>query len=206
MKRIFFALTFDYGQKARLKEIEAAKNIAQKYKIDHKVIELDYIKDIDTGLTKGKIPDFDGQKLDDFDYSTNTAKSVWVPNRNGIFINIAAAYADKFGVDYIITGFNKEEGTTFPDNTPEFIERINNSLEFSTLYHPVVLSYSIEMDKSGIVQFGKAIDAPFEFVWSCYYDGEKMCGKCESCQRLKRALNTNTFFNDFNQRNKWGIK
>ena len=39
-----------------------------------------------------------------------TAHLVWVPNRNGLFINIAASYGDAFGYDHIVVGFNAEEG------------------------------------------------------------------------------------------------
>ncbi len=202
---ISLVLTFDYGQKAVKKEIEASARIAEKFNIPHEVISLDFINNIDSGLTKGNIPEFDGNKLNDMDYSLKSAKAVWVPNRNGIMINIAGAYADQYMIDYIITGFNKEEGATFPDNTQEFIDKINDSLIYSTLNHPEVLSYTIKMDKTEIMDFGNSINAPFEYVWSCYYGGDKMCGICESCQRLIRALKNNQLFEVFNTKNKWGI-
>jgi 7-cyano-7-deazaguanine synthase len=199
-------ITYDYGQKAYPKEKRASQSIAEKYQIPHKIIGLDYIKDIDTGLTKGNIPDFDKNQLDNYDYAIETAKSVWVQNRNGIMINIAAAYADKQHIDQIIVGFNKEEGATFPDNTPEFIDKINGSLYYSTLYHPNVLSYTIDINKIDIIRMGREINAPFEYVWSCYFGDQKMCGKCESCQRLKRALKENQFSEEFIKINKWGFQ
>ena len=39
---ITLALTFDYGQKAAKREINSAKKITDFYKIDHKVIKLDW--------------------------------------------------------------------------------------------------------------------------------------------------------------------
>jgi 7-cyano-7-deazaguanine synthase len=199
-------LTFDYGQSSRLMEMEASRKIAGLYSIPHRVIKLDYLEELDTGLTKGSYPVFDKQKLDDLAYSLETAKSVWVPNRNGLFINIAAAFADKEKISTIIVGFNKEEGLTFPDNTAAFIGKINQSLAYSTGNHTKVKSYTIAMNKKDIVKLGRAIDAPFEFVWSCYSDKSKMCGVCESCRRLKRALEENKFLDQFQEINLWGIQ
>ncbi len=45
-----------------------------------------------------------------------------------------------------------------------------------------------EMDKAGIVRLGRKIAAPFDLIWSCYEGGPRMCGRCESCLRFRRAL------------------
>ena len=199
-------LTFNYEQKALQKEIESTELISEMYNIKHKIISLDWLSEMDEGLTCGNIPKFDALRLDDLDYSKSTARAVWVPNRNGIMINIAAAYADHSGINQIIVGFNREEGLTFPDNTSEFLQRTNAALEYSTLVKPIVKSYTIDMDKTEIVRLGIEIKAPFEFIWSCYYSGREMCGECESCQRLKRALNTNNYFKEFESVNKWKFR
>ena len=119
--KILLALTFDYGQKAADKEIEQSKKIAEYYNIENKVIKLDWLKNITkTGLvSEMDIPKtgFNTQK---------SAKSVWVPNRNALFLNIAACFCDSHGCKYIIYGANKDEGRTFPDNTEEFREEISS--------------------------------------------------------------------------------
>jgi len=203
-------LTFDYGQEAVDKEIKSSRMIAQKYKILHHIIPLDFLSSMNSSLTgghnrTGKIPDFDKNKLDDKEYSLKTARAVWVPNRNGIFLSIAAAYADSYSFDEIVTGFNKEEGKTFPDNSKDFIKISNQAFKLSTMYHPIVKSYTADKTKSEIVKMGKDFNAPFEYVWSCYHGGKKMCGKCESCQRLIRALEANDFLEEFKKINMWGI-
>lgn len=49
------ALTFDYGQKSFKKEEEASKKIAQFYGIEHKIIELKWLKEItQTSLVSDK--------------------------------------------------------------------------------------------------------------------------------------------------------
>ena len=182
------ALTFDYGQKSVQKEIDASKKICDFYGIKHKVIKLDWLKEItQTSLVANSdIPA--GENLKDLKES---AKSVWVPNRNGLFLNIAGSFGDSYGYDYILIGANKEEGETFPDNTKEFIDRINEEFNFSTTKHPKVIAPLINCNKNDIVMLALKHKIPLELTMSCYQSGSGHCGKCESCTRLKHALQKN---------------
>lgn len=185
---ITLALTFDYGQKSVEKEIEASRKICEFYNVEHKVIKLDWLKEItNTSLVSDKdVPT--GIELDN---PENSAKSVWVPNRNGLFLNIAASFADSQDYDYILIGANKEEGQTFPDNTQEFIDSINKEFEFSTQKKPKVVAPLINYVKNDIVMLALQHKVPLELVQSCYQGGAKHCGICESCSRLKHALQAN---------------
>lgn len=185
---IQLALTFDYGQKSAEQEIKAAKLICDYYGIEHKVMLLEWLKDIThTSLVSSDdVPT--GEKLDN---PVDSMKSVWVPNRNGLFLNIAGSFADGEGFDYIIIGANKEEGQTFPDNTQEFINRVNAVFEYSTQKKPKVVAPLINSDKNDIVKLALENSIPLEFTRSCYQNTEKHCGVCESCTRLKNALINN---------------
>ena len=185
---IKLALTFDYGQKSAAQEIQAAKSICKHYKIKHKVIKLNWLKNIThTSLVSNdKIPV--GKTLED---PNESAKLVWVPNRNGLFLNIAGCFADSENYDYILIGANKEEAQTFSDNTQNFIDKINAEFEYSTQKHPKVVAPLINSDKNDIVKLALDNKIPLEYVRSCYAGGEKHCGKCESCTRLKNALEYN---------------
>lgn len=191
---ITLAITFDYGQRAMSKEIDASKAIAKFYNIEHKVISIPWLADItDTSLvnTNNSLPELDITELDNEELTNKSAKNVWVPNRNGLFLNIAACFADSQDFSHIIFGANKEEGTTFPDNTQDFINRINESFDYSTLKKPKVFAPLINNNKFEIVKIGLKKKIPFNLVRSCYTNNEKHCGKCESCLRLKRAFENN---------------
>lgn len=182
------ALTIDYGQRAAKREIALAKKIAAYYKIKHLVIRLPwYQRIIQTSLVnrKTKVPQLQSVAEGNF----ATAKSVWVPNRNGLFLNIAAAYAESFKVDYIITGFNKEEAVTFPDNSLAYCQAIEKALAYSTLNKVKVKNYFFAKDKQAIYKLAVKNKAPLQYVWPCYHGGRLMCGTCESCQRFLRAKN-----------------
>ncbi|MFA7658533.1 MAG: 7-cyano-7-deazaguanine synthase QueC [Candidatus Gastranaerophilaceae bacterium] len=187
------ALTFDYGQKSAEAEILASKKICEHYNIEHKIIKLDWLKEItQTALVSEKeIPTTALKDLCSDDFVNKSAVSVWVPNRNGTFLNIAAAFADSYSYDYIIFGANKEEGATFPDNTQEFIDRINAGFEYSTQKKPKAYAPLINLCKNDIVKVAIEHCVPLELTRSCYSAKEKHCGVCESCVRLKRALEEN---------------
>ena len=187
------ALLFDYGQKALNEEIKASKAIAKFYNIEQKIIKLDWLKEISTSSlnTNEEIPELTKELLNDKAITENTSKSVWVPNRNALFINIAACFCEANDYNSIIIGANKEEGETFKDNSLAFINTINNSLKNSTNNNVQVLAPLIDKTKEEIVKIAIEKEIPFNLLYSCYSNQEKHCGKCESCLRLKRALELN---------------
>lgn len=183
---IILALTFDYGQKAAIDEIQAAKKIAEKYNIKHKVIKLPFLAEITDNALTDKEKNLDFENLDQ-----NSADSVWVPNRNGLFLNIGAAYADSLNADYLIYGGNKEEAETFSDNSIDFINKGNDFFKYSTKVHPEILAPCKDLEKYEIVQKGVDEKIDFSLIKSCYnssFSGKNHCGKCESCKRLKSAI------------------
>lgn len=177
---ISLALTFDYGQKSAEKEIKAAQNISEFYGIKHKIITLDWLKEIThSSLVADKEIPVGIQSSSD---------SVWVPNRNGLFLNIAGSFADAENFSHIIIGANKEEAQNFSDNTQNFIDKINSEFEYSTKIKPKVVAPLINFDKNDIVRTALKKQIPLELIQSCYSGSDKHCGKCESCMRLKKAL------------------
>ena len=169
---VILVLTFDYGQRAADKEISHAQKISDKYKLLHKVISLPWLQDITkTSLVNRseQVPTGKEVSIDDMDVSLKAKTAVWVPNRNGVFLNIAAAFADSLGSKFIVPGFNKEEAATFPDNSTEYIQALNQGFTFSTQVQAEVKCYTDGLDKTEIVRLGRELDAPFDLMWSCYF-------------------------------------
>lgn len=190
---IVLALTFDYGQKAAVKEIESAREMAQYLNIPHKVVQLPWFKDFNASsliVQDKQVPTGSQVSIDDSSMSAESAKSVWVPNRNGIFVNIAAAYAEALGADAVIPGFNAEEAATFPDNSRDFLEQSTKALWYSTANHVTVGCYTAHLRKPDIVRLGQGLQVPWDLTWPCYFAGDKWCGECESCQRARRAFDS----------------
>lgn len=185
--KVVLALTFDYGQKAAKKEIEQSAKIAKHLNVPHKVVSLPWFKDFNSSLTQDSINIPTGSAVE-LENKGQPKSSVWVPNRNGIFLNIAAGYAEALGAGTVVPGFNREEAETFADNSREFLERSSKALELSTSNKVNVGCYTIHMNKPELVLLGQGLDIPWELTWPCYLSGDKWCGECESCQRARRAF------------------
>jgi len=188
---LVLALTFNYGQKAAKSEIRASANLAKHLGVRHQMVELPWFKDFNRSsllVDSLTVPTGSDVSIDSQSQSEKTAKSVWVPNRNGIFLNIAAAYAEALDAEIIVPGFNKEEAATFPDNSQAFLDTITASLDYSTSNHVKAECFTTDLVKTEIVKKGESLKLPWNLIWPCYFSGDQWCGQCESCLRSKRAF------------------
>lgn len=183
------ALFIDYGQHASVREEEAAGAVAGHYGLSFRRIDVTWLGSVSRSsliMGKGEPPAVDTEDLDR--PSGSAVPSVWVENRNGIFINAAAVHAVASGSGIVIVGFNREEADAFPDNSAGYLAATNAALELGAGSPVEVVSPTIGMSKTEIVREGIRLGIPWKFIWSCYRGGELMCGVCESCVRFKRAL------------------
>jgi len=196
-------LSLLYGSK----EDEVIENVNQKYSmllsLKGNIISIPFLgefaKFAGSRLSKGEIdpPSFSNiLELDKREITDSTAKQVWIPGRNILFLSIAASFADsmKIPVD-IIFGANKEEGETFPDNTKEFVDVMNESFALGCMNPVRIQAPFQDLLKVDIVKYLDKKGANLEFSSSCYNlagwtKDEKPihCGECESCLRRKRAF------------------
>jgi len=187
-------LTFNYGQKAAKSELRQSIKICERFNLDHQIIDLKFFQNLNSSSllsSEIEIPTDKDIDIHSLEKSKETAKSVWVPNRNGIFLNIAAGYAEMLNADFVITGFNKEEAVTFPDNSQEFMTALDESFSFSTKNKVKAKSFTIHMNKSEIIKLGVDLKVDWSLIWPCYFNGDKPCYSCESCQRSERAFSEN---------------
>lgn len=189
---VVLALTALYGQRAGGAEVRAAKRLAGRFGVRHRVVRLDFLGEVTTTALVDRareIPEPGEAEIDDLvGAARRSARAVWVPNRNGLLVAVAACFAEALGARHVAVGFNREEGATFPDNTEEFVKRQNAALELSTRSGVRVVAPTIGLDKTGIVRLGLELGLPLEWTWSCYRGGEAPCGRCESCVRTLRAF------------------
>jgi 7-cyano-7-deazaguanine synthase len=184
------SLFFNYKQKALIQERKASKYFAKLVGAEFIEINLGFLGDAsNSSLNKDdqSVPSGDEVRIGNKKISVKTAKSVWVPNRNGLFISVAASMAEARNIDEVVLGFNKEEALTFPDNSRAFVKKTNEALKLSTKNQVRVVSPTIDLDKIEIFNLGLKLGLDSEKVWSCYKSGESICGECESCKRFLRA-------------------
>ncbi len=192
-------LVINYGSNEERVTKGVAEFFSKELSVPLRIVRLDFLEEFSklrgTTLVGGETPKVTAEELEDFKRAKETAKSVWVPARNVILIGVAASLLDALGGGDVVVGFNAEEGATFPDNTPEFIESMNGMLEYGTMAEVRVVAPLIDLDKVGIARLLKELNAKYEYSNSCYMprgfteDGRPIhCGRCESCVRRHRGL------------------
>ncbi len=176
-------LVVDYGQRAFEPEVKASRGFIDYYDLSCEVVSLPWLKAL---LPKSLLrDDLEAQKRED---EVRDVDSVWVPNRNGVLLNMAAAFAEAQGADVVIYGANEEEGRRFPDNTPAYRERLNDCFALSTLNQVRVETPVGHLNKREIMERGLELGVPLSLIWSCYGSGPIHCGECPSCLLLRKAL------------------
>ncbi len=170
-----YTLTFTYGAKDESVALACAEKLSSLAGAKHQVIDLPWLRDFSsrsgsTLVSTGKsVPTPSDRDLDNPDVASETARSVWVPARNLVFISIAASFAESIGGGEIITGFDLEEAATFPDNAAPFVAQMNTVLEYAVLDRGVsVVAPLIGMDKKEIAGLAVNLSAPVEYMLSCY--------------------------------------
>lgn len=181
--REVFALSVDYGQRHR-REIEAAKQIADFYKIKHQVADLRALSPLfgANALTDAKVAVPEGH------YEEISMKATVVPNRNMLLISVATAWAISLRASSVAYGAHGGDHAIYPDCRPAFAEALDQAMRLAD-WHEVSLERPfVGMDKAAIVKLGTSLQVPLHLTWSCYVGGAKHCGKCGTCVERKEAF------------------
>ncbi len=177
------ALHFNYGQRTQDRELKAFQEIAKSLNaIKSYSIDLDFFTAIGgSALTDTRI-DVPKEGISD------DIPITYVPFRNGIFLSIATAIAEKEGANSIYIGVVEEDSSGYPDCRERFIDAFEKAANLGTKpsTNLQIVTPLIELKKEDIVQKALALNVPLELTWSCYEREDVACGKCDSCRlRLK---------------------
>jgi len=183
-----FVLTFDYGQRHKV-EIRMAQKIAKKYNVPQEILHLDLRQIGGSSLTDDELslPQFE-----DVNEISGCLPSTYVPFRNGIFLAVAAAWAEVKGIKAIICGFNVIDSPNYPDTKEPFVKAMEKAINIGTKAsidneNLKILSPFCKMKKSEIIKKGLALGADYSYSISCYSGEEIPCSKCSSCILRKKA-------------------
>lgn len=188
-----------YGQKHD-KELECAKKIAEYYGVRH--IEEDisnvmkYAGEVCSLVKGSKDEIIDKSYADQIVENGEGRVGTYVPFRNGLFLSIAAAFADSLfpGEDVLIYyGAHADDaaGAAYADCSPEFAETMDKAINIGTYGKIRVRRPLIHMNKADVVKLGLKLNVPYNLTWSCYHGGEKACGKCGTCIDRLNAFKLN---------------
>ena len=176
-------LHFNYNQRTEKRELKAFNDICDYLGLENRyVIDLPFFKQIGASALVDE----------NLEVPTDGLKPgipiTYVPFRNGIFLSIAAAIAEKEGAKAIFIGVVEEDSSGYPDCTEKFIKSMQDAINAGTKpqTHIELKTPLIHLKKEDIVKKAIEVGVPLELTWSCYKEEEKACGVCDSCRlRLK---------------------
>jgi 7-cyano-7-deazaguanine synthase len=182
------ALSFDYGQRHRV-ELALARRLTRRLRIPHKILRINLRQVGGSSLTDTSIP------LPEFKSTKEIGPGIpltYVPFRNGIFLALAAAWAEVKGIRDIICGFNTLDSPNYPDTRAAFAKAMEKAINqgtkpASTGQKMRIITPFIRMKKSEIIRKGLSLGADYSYSISCYRGEEVPCGKCSSCLLRERA-------------------
>lgn len=177
------SLHFNYGQKTEKKELECFKKIANSLK-SLRIVELDlhFIKEIGGSALTDNAIEVPKSGIEP------GVPATYVPFRNGIFLSIAAALAEKEGAEAIYIGVVEEDSSGYPDCSDSFIQKLELAIDEGTKPETKIELKTplVHLRKEQIVSEASNMNVPLHDTWSCYESSDKACGVCDSCRlRLK---------------------
>ncbi len=112
----------------------------------------------------------------------------YVPNRNMIFLALAAAYAETNGVRDIYYGAQSHDMYGYWDTTPEFLARLNQVYGLNRQTAVCIKAPLVNHSKTDILRLGLELGVDYAQTWSCYEGQESACGRCPTCAERMQAF------------------
>ncbi|MDA7816772.1 7-cyano-7-deazaguanine synthase QueC [Sulfurimonas sp.] len=173
------AVHFNYAQRTEKKELECFKKICNELNIEKQyVLDLDFFSQLGASALTDVNIDVPTSGIEE------GVPVTYVPFRNGIFLSMAAAVAEKEGAVAISIGVVEEDSSGYPDCRHKYIKSMQDSINLGTKDETniEILMPLVELSKSQIVSKATELNVALELTWSCYKDEEKACGVCDSCR------------------------
>lgn len=184
-EEIALAITFKYGSNHQDKEVPCAVYHCQKLGIPHEVIDLDFVRSMQSSLLQGS------EAIPTGKYEEDNMKSTVVPFRNGVMLAIAAAFAENQGLNKVFIANHFGDHAIYPDCTSAFIEGMNEAMRQGTYNKVEVVAPYTGKSKAEIVAIGSTLGVEYHRTWSCYKGLELPCGVCATCRERIEAFEEN---------------
>ncbi|MGE5189599.1 MAG: 7-cyano-7-deazaguanine synthase QueC [Gemmatimonadota bacterium] len=179
-------LHVNYGQRTEARELACFHAIADHLGVrDRLAVDIGYLRAIGgSALTDPSVA------VPDADLGRRGVPATYVPFRNAHLVCIAVSWAEVSGATNVYIGAVEADSSGYPDCRPAFYDAMNEAIRRGTRDGSgiAVKAPFIELRKKDLVLLGKSLGVPFEKSWSCYRDGPKACGRCDSCALRLRAF------------------
>ncbi|MFH1476028.1 MAG: 7-cyano-7-deazaguanine synthase QueC [Verrucomicrobiota bacterium] len=183
-----YALTIRYGQK-HVRETICAVNQARAAGVaEHRQIDLSFFGALVAGASALTDPAIPMPALSELAPLQLDQPPTYVPNRNMLFLALAAAYAEAKGIADVFYGAQAQDRYGYWDCTPEFLDRMNAVLGLNRRRPVILRAPFMRMSKSEILKIGLDLGVNYAETWSCYRGAGTPCGVCPSCVERRAAF------------------
>ncbi|MBZ0303484.1 MAG: 7-cyano-7-deazaguanine synthase QueC [Anaerolineae bacterium] len=178
-------MTFRYGQKHD-REIACAQYHARLLGCEpHLIADLAPLRAVFSGSALVDA----GIDVPDMDQVTGDPQPItYVPNRNMIFLALAAAFAESLGTSAVYYGAQRHDLYGYWDTTPDFLERLNQVYALNRKTPVRIEAPFVQSSKAELLRIGLALGVDYGQTWSCYRGGEAACGRCPTCAERLQAF------------------
>lgn len=177
---------FNYGQRTEARELKSFYDIADYYKVKHRlVIDFSHFKEIGgSSLTDNNI------EVSKADLSNKEIPTSYVPFRNANILSACVSWAEVLNANAIFIGAVYEDSSGYPDCRPDFFEAFEKMIDLGTKPETKIKIHTpiIHLSKAEIVKLGVELNAPLHLTWSCYKNNDVACGICDSCALRLRGF------------------
>ena len=172
-------LHFNYEQRTQTKELEAFNAICNELNVkDPYIVNLDFFSQLGASALTDESIEVPTGGIEE------GVPSTYVPFRNGIFISLATAIAEKEGAKVLVIGVVEEDSSGYPDCKEEYISSMEHSINLGTKDETVleIKMPLVHLKKSEIVKEAVERNVALDLTWSCYQSEDEACGLCDSCR------------------------
>ncbi len=178
-------ITFVYGQKHD-KEVDFARqNVAELGLREHLVLDLALLTPL---FAKSALISAEVAVPDVVDVMGDPQPVTYVPNRNMIFLALAAAYAETHEVGDVFYGAQRHDIYGYWDTTPQFLASLNNVYALNRKTPLQIKAPFVDYTKTDILRKGLELNVDYATTWSCYEGKEAACGHCPTCAERMQAF------------------
>lgn len=173
---------FDYGVKARQEYACAVENTS-RLGVELTTINLENV----FSMVSGSLLRHSTESVPDGRTEEST-RSIIVPFRNGIFLSIAVALAESWGLKKVLIGAHMSQPAILPDCSLEFMGLMSMVATAGTVVGVRIDTPFMNLRKREIALLGTKYEVDFDKTWSCYKGERFHCGTCKACVERKEAL------------------
>lgn len=176
-------LGFDYGSKHNHRELPFAALHCARLGVPHRAVSLDFMDGLfESDLLRS------GGEIPEGHYEAESMKRTVVPFRNGIFLAVAAGFAESVGAGGLVIAAHSGDHAIYPDCRESFMKPLAEAIRAGTYAGIEVLRPFIELRKEAIATLGAAMGIDYGETWSCYKGGDRHCGRCGTCVERREAF------------------